>query len=249
MNFKNQVAVITGAGSGIGREVALHFAQKGASVVVADVNMDSAEQTVRMIVADGGDAIASKTDVRIPSDVIQLMDLTVEKYQKIDILVNNAGVSRWKSVYDLTVEEWDDILNINLRGYFLCAREAAKHMRKNAHGGSIINMASTRAYMSEKNSEAYAASKGGVIALTHALAVSLGDDRIRVNSISPGWIETGDYDSLREIDHAQHPAQRVGKTEDIARACLYLADPLNDFVTGTNITVDGGMTRKMIYEE
>lgn len=110
-----------------------------------------------------------------------------------------------------------------------------------------MNISSTRSKMSEAHTEAYAASKGGIDALTHALAVSLGPDGIQVNAINPGWIETGDYSSLREEDHDQHPAQRVGKPEDIARACLYLTHPENGFVTGTNLTVDGGMTKKMIY--
>lgn len=119
-------------------------------------------------------------------------------------------------------------------------------MRKRG-GGSIINIASTRAFMSEPNSEAYAASKGGIIALTHALAVSFAPDHIQVNAISPGWIETGDYGQLREIDHLQHPAGRVGRPDDIARACLYLTSEGNDFITGANLVIDGGMTRKMIY--
>jgi NAD(P)-dependent dehydrogenase (short-subunit alcohol dehydrogenase family) len=121
-------------------------------------------------------------------------------------------------------------------------------MKKNS-GGCIVNIASTRALMSEANTFAYSASKGGILSLTHSLAVSLGPDKIRVNAISPGWIETGDYHSLSETDHSQHPAGRVGKPADIVKACFYLTDPDNDFVTGTNIVVDGGMTRKMIYEE
>ena len=123
---------------------------------------------------------------------------------------------------------------------------AAKHMK---NGGAIINLASTRAFMSEPHSESYAASKGGVVALTHALASSLSEYNITVNSISPGWIETGDYKALKESDHAQHFSNRVGKPDDIARACLYLANPENNFITGTNLTIDGGMTKKMIYEE
>lgn len=111
-----------------------------------------------------------------------------------------------------------------------------------------MNIASTRAQMSEPNSEAYAATKGGIVAITHALAASLGDDRIKVNCISPGWIETKEYDQLRSVDHEQHLSKRVGKPADIAKACFYLTDPENDFVTGANLVVDGGMTRKMIYE-
>ncbi len=112
-----------------------------------------------------------------------------------------------------------------------------------------MNIASTRAIMSEPNSEGYAATKGGIVAVTHALAASLSDDRITVNAISPGWIETGDYSNLRGADHEQHLSKRVGKPEDIARACLYLTSKENDFVTGVNLVIDGGMTRKMIYEE
>lgn len=117
-------------------------------------------------------------------------------------------------------------------------------MRNNEYGGSIVSMASTRAFMSESNSESYAATKGGIISLTHSLASSLAKDNIIVNCISPGWIETGDYNDLREVDHAQHFSGRVGKPSDIAKACLYLTDPSNNFVTGTNVTIDGGMTKR-----
>jgi NAD(P)-dependent dehydrogenase (short-subunit alcohol dehydrogenase family) len=249
MKFEDKVVIVTGAGNGIGKHVALGYSFLSARVVVADVDEASAKGTASMILDKGGHALYCRTDVRKEDEIIHLMEYALKTYGKIDVLVNNAGVSRWKSVYDLTVDEWDDILNINLRGYFLCAREAAKRMRDNREGGAIVNIASTRALMSEKNSEAYAASKGGILSLTHALAISLGEDNIRVNSISPGWIETGDYLSLREIDHKQHPAKRVGTPGDIVRACLYLSDPKNDFVTGTNLVIDGGMTRKMMYEE
>lgn len=121
-------------------------------------------------------------------------------------------------------------------------------MRENENGGSIVNIASTRAFMSEPYSEAYAATKGGIVSLTHALASSFSEDRITVNSISPGWIEVGDYAQLRDIDHGQHLSKRVGRPADIARACLFLTSRENDFITGTNLTVDGGMTKKMIYE-
>jgi hypothetical protein len=223
------------------------YAGYGARVVIAERDEEKGQCTVELIRKKGGEAYFHLTDVSRPQDISSLINKTVEFYGRIDILINNAGLSRWKSPYELTVEEWDEIININLRGVFLCAREAAKVMKKQG-GGSIVNIASTRALMSEPHSEAYAASKGGILALTHALALSLAPDRIRVNAISPGWIETGDYDALREIDHLQHPAGRVGKPEDIARACLYLTNPANDFITGTNLVIDGGMTRKMLYE-
>ncbi len=139
-------------------------------------------------------------------------------------------------------------MNTNARGCFLMTREAAKIMRNNPNGGAVVNVSSTRALMSEPDTEAYAASKGAISSLTHAMAITLGKDGITVNSILPGWIETGDYSILREIDHSQHPAGRVGVPGDIAKACLYLTSPDNRFVTGAQLVVDGGMTRKMVYE-
>lgn len=248
MNATDQVVIVTGAGRGIGRGVAQMYAEQGARVVIADVNAEDASETARLLGEKGLECVVQPCDVRDPVQIVALMDKTVDRFGRIDILINNAGVSRWKSPYELTVDEWDDILNINLRGIFLCAREAAKRMRETG-GGRIVNMASTRALQSEPNTEGYAASKGGILALTHALAISLGPDNIQVNAISPGWIETGDYGALRREDHEQHPSCRVGKPEDIGRACLFLTSPDNDFITGANLVVDGGMTRRMIYLE
>lgn len=152
-------------------------------------------------------------------------------------------------MFELTLDEWDRVINTNVRSVFLATKEAAKYMKNNESGGAIVNMASTRSMMSEVNSEAYAASKGGIVSLTHALALSLADYHITVNCISPGWIVTNEKAELREVDHHQHPSRRVGTVADVAKACLYLTDPENNFVNGENITVDGGMTKKMIYEE
>ncbi|MED3938230.1 SDR family oxidoreductase [Priestia megaterium] len=248
MSFKDLVVVVTGAANGIGKDVSRAYAKQGAKVVLADVDETEGERHAEAIQRQGGEAIFVKTDVRKEGDILNLVEKTVSTYGTIHILINNAGVSRWKSPYELTIDEWDDIINTNLRSVFLCSREAAKVMRKNESGGSIVNLASTRATMSEPHTEAYAATKGGIVALTHALAISLGDDNITVNAISPGWIETSDYDGLREIDHTQHPSNRVGTPADISRACMYLTNGENDFVTGANLVVDGGMTRKMIYE-
>ncbi|MZP30395.1 glucose 1-dehydrogenase [Heliobacterium undosum] len=245
--FTDKVTIITGAGNGIGRSVALAYAQAGATVIIAERNAESGRETEAIINDKGGKALFIPVDVRRPDDIDALMAETEKRFGRVDILINNAGVSRWKSPYELTVEEWDDIIDTNLRSVFLCSRAAARIMRT-IGGGAIVNIASTRALMSEPDTEAYAASKGGIIALTHALAVSLGPDNIRVNAISPGWIETGDYEQLRPVDHSQHPAGRVGKPDDVARACLFLTTEGNDFITGANLVLDGGMTRKMIYE-
>ncbi|SEM89167.1 SDR family NAD(P)-dependent oxidoreductase [Lihuaxuella thermophila] len=247
-NFQDRVVIVTGAAQGIGRIIAEHYAAVGAKVVLADYSEDKLSETQKRIREWGGQVLSVPVDVRKEEDVIRLIRKTDEQYGAIHILINNAGISRWKSPYELTVEEWDDVIQTNLRSVFLCSREAAKVMRRGSRG-AIVNIASTRALMSEPNSEAYAASKAGIVGLTHALAVSFAGDKIRVNAVSPGWIETGDYEALRLADHKQHPAGRVGKPEDIARACFYLTDPDNDFVTGINLVVDGGMTRKMIYEE
>ena len=249
MNFEDQVVVITGAGNGIGKALALAYADSGAKVVLADVDDVAGMKVTDEIRRKNGESIFVQTNVRNEDEIIRLMNTAMDMFGQINILINNAGISRWKSPYDLSADEWDEILDTNLRSVFLCSREAAKYIKKNQNGGAIVNLASTRALMSEPNSEAYAASKGGIVALSHALAMSFSEDRITVNAISPGWIETDDYQELRQIDHEQHPSKRVGKPEDIVKACFYLTAKENDFVTGINLVVDGGMTRKMIFEE
>lgn len=247
MTFNNKTVIVTGAANGIGREVARAFSRENAYVIIADTDEYNGKTCENEIRKEGGKAQFIRTDVADPSSITSMVTETNDRFGSIDILINNAGISEFIPVHEISVDQWDRILNTNLRGCFLCTREAAKSMQSNG-GGSVVNIASTRALMSEPHSEAYAASKGGIVALTHAMAISLAKSHIRVNSISPGWIHTGDYDKLRDIDHEQHPSRRVGKPEDIARACLYLTQPENDFITGENLIIDGGMTRKMIYE-
>ena len=172
-----------------------------------------------------------------------------DKYGTVHILINNGAIAGFrKDILEITDDEFDNVINVNLCGSFYCAR-AFVHANKGAEYGRIINIASTRFNQNESGWESYGASKGGVVSLTNSLAISLSETNITVNAISPGWIETVNYQALTVEDHAQHPARRVGKPEDIARTCLFLTDEQNDFIDGENIIVDGGMTKKMIYIE
>ena len=170
--FHNKVVVVTGAAQGIGKEVAKQYVKQGAKVVLADINKELGQATCTEIDNERTSIIFVPTDVRKEQDIIHLMNKTVETFGKLDILINNAGIFKPVSPYDLSIEGWDNIIHTNLRSVFLCSREAAKYMRLNSNGGSIVSMASTRAFMSEPHTETYAATKGGIISLTHAFASS-----------------------------------------------------------------------------
>jgi NAD(P)-dependent dehydrogenase (short-subunit alcohol dehydrogenase family) len=209
-----------------------------------------------MVGGVGARGIYVQADVSDEQQANNWISQTEEKLGCPDVLVNNAGIGRRKPFLELEVEDFDRVIAVNLRGTFLCSQAAARRMAARGQGGAIVNIASTRAFMSEPGTEAYTASKGGIVALTHGMAVSLGPMGIRVNCVSPGWIETRDWQfsgratkpEHSERDRLQHPVGRVGKPEDIAEACLFLAEQAG-FMTGQNITLDGGMTVRMIYEE
>lgn len=253
-SFKNKTVIITGGGQGIGRVISRRFAFKRANVVIAEYDDEAGLENEKYITDKGYEATYIKTDVSDASAVEMMIDTAFKKYNSIDVLVNNAAVSGFGNIFDTSVEEWDRTIAVNLSGMYYCSKFCAPIM-KIQNSGCIINMASTRAFMSEPDTEPYSASKGGIISLTHALAVSLGQYGIRVNSISPGWIDTSSWkkssvakqDCLSPQDHSQHPAGRVGFPDDIAETCLFLASDRSGFITGQNITVDGGMTKKMIY--
>jgi NAD(P)-dependent dehydrogenase (short-subunit alcohol dehydrogenase family) len=248
-----RTAIVTGGAQGIGKATARRLLEKGMNVVIADVDAEAGEETAQEYEGFGRLRFVV-CDVSDESQVRHLVDETLEAYRGIDALVNNAGISRFKSLDEVALAEWHAVIGVNLTGTFLCSKYAAPHLRES--GGAVVNIASTRALMSEPGTEAYAASKGGIVALTHALAVSLGP-AVRVNCISPGWIETGEWEkrSARRVprhserDRLQHPAGRVGVPNDIAALVDYLISPESGFITGANFVVDGGMTRRMIYEE
>ena len=251
MQLAGKTAVVTGGAQGIGRGIVRRFLAEGCRVVMAEIDVEAGEKAVESL-AGLGEVISLPTDIADEAEVRRLAGQTLDAFGRLDILVNNAGIMRRCPLTELSLAEWNRVLAVNLTGAFLCARQFAPALRRS--GGAIINIASTRALMSEKDTEAYAASKGGLVALTHALAVSLGPE-IRVNCISPGWIDVSGWhqegqtaqEPLSTQDHRQHPAGRVGIPEDVAALAVYLASPAGGFAAGQNFILDGGMTRKMIY--
>ena len=251
-----KIVAVTGGAQGIGRAVAFRFAAAGYGVSIADQDEKAGLEAVGKIEAMGAKGMYVRVDVSQVAPVEGWISQTLEQLGCPDVLVNNAGISRRASFLELSTTDFDRVIAVNLRGTFLCSQLVARKMAERGQGGAIVNIASTRAFMSEPGTEAYTASKGGIVALTHGMAMSLGQHRIRVNCVSPGWIETRDWQYTAraqrpvhsERDRLQHPAGRVGKPEDIAEACFFLAEHAG-FMTGQNITLDGGMTVKMIYEE
>ncbi len=238
------VALVTGGAKGIGRAIARHLLASGWRVAIVDLPGAGLR---RSYPSSNRNSLAIEGDVRDEATASRAVNAAVKRFTRLDAVVSNAGIMIRKPIRRLTLDEWRRVIDTNLTAAFLLARAAEKPLRKAK--GEFVTIASTRALMSEPNTESYSASKGGLVALTHALAVSLGPD-IRVNCVSPGWIETKDYGALRRKDHSQHPAGRVGRPEDIAEIVAGLIDrDRSGFVTGANFVVDGGMTRKMIYEE
>ena len=238
---------ITGGAEGIGKSIVSMFCRKGDLVSFCDNNEQAGQATAK----ETG-AIFYPVDVSDKEALEQCFRHLLDEWKEVDIVINNVGVSTFSSITETSVEDFDRILSINLRPVFILSRLLAIHRQAQTVPnpyGRIINICSTRYLMSEPGSEGYAASKGGIYSLTHALAVSLSKWNITVNSISPGWIQTQNYERLRSEDHLQHPSRRVGKPEDIARMCLFICQKENDFINGENITIDGGMTKKMIYIE
>jgi NAD(P)-dependent dehydrogenase (short-subunit alcohol dehydrogenase family) len=234
--------LVTGGARGIGFGIARLFLERGGSVSVMDIDATALRDagarlgcTERVFLFRG--------DIADEKDAEGFVSDALERFGVIDALVNNAAVMKNGPAEGLTIEDWNRVLAVNLTAPFVLSRLTVPHLR--LRGGSIVNIGSTRALMSERDTEAYTASKGGLVALTHALAVSFGPG-VRVNSVSPGWIDvTGD--PLSDQDHSWHPAGRVGRPTDVAEMVAYLVSDAAEFITGQNFVVDGGVTRKMVY--
>ena len=255
LDLKDKIVIVTGGAQGIGKGIARYLLGQGAGVVIADIDREAGRECVSEF-KNPKHLFFIRTDVSNEKSVAACIRNTLTKFHKLDALVNNAGIADpgRRPIEETTLADWQRVIRTNLTGCFLTAKHAAPHLRLTR--GAIVNVASTRALQSEAHTEAYSASKGGVVALTHALALSLGPD-IRVNCISPGWIDVTEWkkkhlrkdSNLRDIDHDQHPAGRVGTPDDIAAMVAYLISKKAAFITGQNFIIDGGMTRKMIYAD
>lgn len=237
-------AIVTGAASGLGKGIADCFLKNGWNVLLLDISEESLAKTAAEFAnAKLINFKAFVGDVRNENDVNNAVEMCAKVFLGIDCLVNNAGIGITKPIEETSVEEWHRVIDTNLTSIFLAAKYSAKYLR--ASHGSMVNIASTRALMSEANTESYSASKGGVLAITHALAMSLAP--VRVNCISPGWINNDPAKQFSEADKSQHPVGRIGTPSDIGELALFLASEKSSFITGQNFCCDGGMTKKMIY--
>lgn len=246
--LKNKVAIITGARRGMGKSHALKLAQAGAKVVVSDISKEDCQKVVEEIEKKGGQAIAVKCDVTQKSEVEEMVKKTIEKFGKLDILVNNAGIIQFKPFLELEEKDWDQTLDVNLKGYFLCAQAAAREMAKQK-SGVIVNIASVgmgQQGIGFPNIVHYCASKGGITGMTEALAVELAPQNIRVNAISPGMIETPMIDPIKKDPQQEKamidriPLGRVGKPEEVSNLVLFLASEGSSYLTGSTVVIDGG---------
>jgi NAD(P)-dependent dehydrogenase (short-subunit alcohol dehydrogenase family) len=248
MSLTNKVVVVTGAGQGIGEGIALEFAEKGARVVVSDVNMDGVSKTVEKIKSAGGDCLGVKADVSSSRDVKAMIKKAVDHYSSLDVLVNNAGIVKPGPLESLSEEDWDMALNVNLKGAFLCSQQAAQVMIANRRG-AIVNITSISAHEPYPGGGAYSPSKAAILMLTKQCAVEWAPYNIRVNAVSPGLIATPltakayEDEEIKKGRKNMVPMGRIGRPKDIATVVALLASDETDYVTGVVIPVDGGFLR------
>ncbi len=253
----NKIALITGAGSGIGKEIALVYAKQGASVVIADVNTDAAEAAVEEIATQGGVANAQMLDVADEGLVRTAIADTIQRYGRLDILVNNAGISHVGNLLETSADDWERVMAVNTRGVFLCSKYAvAQMLEQDPQGGVVINIASVAGMVAVDQRFPYGASKGAVISMTRSIAIDFVNQGIRANAICPGTVHTpfvegylerhfpDTKDEVRRQLHARQPIGRMGRPDEIAYAALYLASDEAAFVTGSTLVIDGGLTAR-----
>jgi 3-oxoacyl-[acyl-carrier protein] reductase len=244
IDLSSKSALVTGAGRGIGKEIAMTLAKAGCDVAVSDIDIETATSAAKEIEALGRKSMALKADVSNAKDVETMISSFVEKFGKIDILVNNAGITRDGLLMRMKEEDWDLVLNINLKSAFLCCKEAVRPMMK-ARTGKIINIASVVGLMGNAGQANYSASKAGLIGLTKTLAREFAGRAINVNAVAPGFIKTAMTDKLSDAEKlklsSQIPMQALGSPTDVANAVLFLSSSLSDYITGQVLTVDGGL--------
>jgi NAD(P)-dependent dehydrogenase (short-subunit alcohol dehydrogenase family) len=249
MKLDNRVALVTGAGSGIGRATAQRLAADGAKVAVADWNATTGAESVRLITDAGGEAVLLQADVSKVAECERIVAETAARFGQLDILVNSAAVMLEKTAIDTTEEDWDRIVDVNLKSVFFCCKYAVLQFRKQGKGGAIVNMASVNSFFAEGGIAAYCATKGGIAQLTRALAMDHGTEGIRVNSIAPGWIETpmnakffalGPH--IRQQAAKLHAIGRIGQPDEVANLVSFLVSDEAGFITGSLMTVDGGFS-------
>ena len=253
----SKIAFVTGAGSGIGEQIARLFAQQGARVILADISPNAAERVAGDISAAGGDVRTQQLDVADEAQVQAAMEQVVTTEGRLDILVNNAGISLVGNILETSLQDWENVMSVNAKGVFLCAREGVRQMlAQSPAGGVIINMSSVAATIGIERRLPYCASKGAVLALTRSIAIDFATRGIRCNAICPGTVQTpfvegylarnfaGHEDEVRQQLHARQPIGRMGQPGEIAHAALYLASNEAAFVTGSALVIDGGWTAK-----
>jgi len=253
----SKIALVTGAGSGIGREIALLYAQQGAQVIVADIQEDAAAAVVAEISERNGLARSLPLNVADEGQARVAMQGVVEQYGRLDILVNNAGVSHVGNVLETSAEDWDRVMAVNARGVFLCSKYAvAQMLQQNPAGGILVNIASVAGMIAVDRRFPYGASKGAVISMTRSIAIDFANQGIRANAICPGTVHTPfvegflernfaeNKDEVRQQLHARQPIGRMGRPEEIAAAALYLASDEAALITGSTLVIDGGWTAR-----
>lgn len=253
MRLKDKVAIVTGAGKGIGWGIAKVFSQEGAKVVVVDWDEEAGKKTAEEIHQSGGEALFVHCDVSNEQQVRAMIQKTLERFGRIDVLVNNAGVGVYKSVLDASSADWDHCLAVNLKGVFLCSKYAIPHMQA-VGKGAIVNISSVHSHATVNGVAPYAASKGGITALTRNMAIDYGPT-IRVNAIAPGWVLTPLIQSIfnsypdpaeqQRLVEQRQVMKRIGRPEDIGYAAAFLASDEASFITGTQLFVDGGLTAQL----